>query len=66
MAGIGFELKKMFSEENSTFDDLKAVAYSTLIGVGPWFITVITLNILMYAGKKYIPLRVERNMVMIQ
>lgn len=65
MAGIGFELKKMFSEENSTFDDLKAVAYSTLIGVGPWFITVITLNILMYAGKKYIPLRVERNMVMI-
>lgn len=64
MAGIGFELKKMFSEENSTFDDLKAVAYSTLIGVGPWFITVITLNILMFIGKKYIPSRADRNMFM--
>lgn len=64
MAGIGFELKKLFSDDNTTFDDIKAMAYSTLIGVGPWFITVITLNILMFIGKEYIPSRGDRNMFM--
>lgn len=65
MAGIGFELKKMFSDDNTTFDDLKAVAYSTLIGVGPWVITIITLNILIFIGEKYIPLKSDKNMFMI-
>ncbi|MDX8334953.1 MULTISPECIES: exopolysaccharide Pel transporter PelG [Cetobacterium] len=64
MAGIGFELKNLFSDENSTFEDIKAIAYSALIGVGPWLITVLTLNILMFVGKQYINLRSERNLFM--
>lgn len=64
MAGIGFELKNLFSEENSTLEDIKAIAYSALIGVGPWLITVITLNVLMFIGKQYILLRSERNLFM--
>ena len=64
MAGIGFELKNLFSDENNTFQDIKAITYSALIGVGPWIITVITLNILMFIGKQYIALRSERNLFM--
>ncbi|WP_052191782.1 exopolysaccharide Pel transporter PelG [Cetobacterium sp. ZWU0022] len=64
MAGIGFELKNLFSDDNSSFDDIKAMTYSILIGVGPWLITVITLNILMLIGKQYIVLRAERNLFM--
>ena len=64
MAGIGFELKNLFSEDNNTFQDIKAMAYSALIGVGPWLITVITLNILMFIGKQYILSRGERNLFM--
>ncbi|MGL5778384.1 exopolysaccharide Pel transporter PelG [Cetobacterium sp.] len=65
MAGIGFELKNLFSDDNNTFQDIKAMAYSALIGVGPWLITVITLNILMFIGKQYILSRGERNLFMI-
>nr|WP_307774523.1 exopolysaccharide Pel transporter PelG [uncultured Cetobacterium sp.] len=64
MAGIGFELKNLFSEDNNTFEDIKAMAYSALIGVGPWLITVITLNVLMIVGKEVIILRSERNLFM--
>ncbi|WP_298064750.1 exopolysaccharide Pel transporter PelG [uncultured Cetobacterium sp.] len=64
MAGIGFELKNLFSDDNNTFQDIKAMAYSALIGVGPWLITVITLNILMFIGKQYILSRGERNLFM--
>ncbi|MGL5637769.1 MAG: exopolysaccharide Pel transporter PelG [Cetobacterium sp.] len=64
MAGIGFELKNLFSDSNSTFQDIKAMTYSVLIGVGPWLITVISLNILMLIGKQYIVLRAERNLFM--
>lgn len=64
MAGIGFELKNLFSDDNNTFQDIKAMAYSAIIGVGPWLITVITLNILMFIGKQYILSRGERNLFM--
>ena len=64
MAGIGFELRKMFSESESTFGDLKAIAYSTLISVGPWLITAVSLNLLLYIAKGYIALRSERILFM--
>ncbi len=64
MAGIGFELRKMFSESESTFGDLKAIAYSTLISVGPWIITAISLNLMLFIAKGYIVLRSERMLFM--
>ena len=64
MAGIGFELRKMFSESESTLGDLKAIAFSTIISVGPWIITAISLNILLAVAKGYIALRSERVLFM--
>lgn len=64
MAGIGFELRKMFSESESTFGDLKAISYSTIISVGPWIITAISLNLLLIIAKYYIVLRSERVLFM--
>lgn len=64
MAGIGFELRKIFSESESTFGDLKAIAYSTLISVGPWIITAISLNLILFIAKGYIVLRSERILFM--
>ncbi len=65
MAGIGFELKKLFSEDNSIFEDIKAVIYSSFIGVGPWILTVITLNILMIIGKEIILIQNQQNLFII-
>ncbi|ADO83028.1 exopolysaccharide Pel transporter PelG [Ilyobacter polytropus] len=64
MAGIGFEFRKLFSESDSTLGDLKAIAYSTLISVGPWLITTISLNFLMHISREYIFIRDERVLFM--
>ncbi len=64
MAGIGFEFRKLFSKSDSTLGDLKAMAYSTLISVGPWLITTISLNFLMYISREYIFIRDERVLFM--
>ena len=42
MAGIGFELKKIF-EENTISGKVKGYSYATLISVGPMIISVIML-----------------------
>ncbi len=44
MAGIGFELKKLFGDDVFT-KRIRAYAYSTLVSVGPWIATVIVLNV---------------------
>lgn len=54
MAGIGFELRKMFSEDNTVYENVKAISYSTIVSVGPWIFTIVTLNIFSMIGKKYI------------
>ena len=51
MAGIGFELRKLFSERDKPFGDLKAIAYSTIVSVGPWIITSVSLNVIVFLGK---------------
>ena len=48
MAGIGFELRKLFSEKDKAFGDVKAIAYSSIVSVGPWIITSISLNIIVF------------------
>jgi uncharacterized membrane protein len=48
MAGIGFELRKLFSEKDKAFGDVKALAYSSIVSVGPWIITSISLNIIVW------------------
>ncbi|MGL5089307.1 MAG: exopolysaccharide Pel transporter PelG [Cetobacterium sp.] len=64
MAGIGFELRKMFSDENTTFENIKAVGYSTIVSVGPWILTTIVLNIFHIIGKIYIPNPEEKQILM--
>lgn len=45
MAGIGFMLKKLFSDETLT-NRGKAYLYSSFVVAGPWIAAVITVNIL--------------------
>lgn len=52
MAGIGFELKKVFQEENIS-KNLGGVGYSTLVTVGPTFIVISTI-ILLYKVLGYL------------
>lgn len=61
MAGIGFELKKLFADDGTATGDIKATIFSTIIGIGPWLITIVSLNILNFIAKIYIPLRSDRN-----
>lgn len=61
MAGIGFELKKLFSDDATVTSDMKATIYSTIVGIGPWLITTVSLNVLSFIAKIYIPLRSDRN-----
>lgn len=53
MAGIGFELRKLFSERDRAFGDLKAIAYSSIISVGPWIITSTSLMFIVYLAKRF-------------
>ena len=47
MAGIGFELRKLFIEEKEQpFGNIKALVFSAAISVGPWLITSTSLNLL--------------------
>ena len=64
MAGIGFELRKMFSEDNTVYENVKAISYSTIVSVGPWIFTIATLNIFNMIGKKYIFQIQERQILM--
>ncbi len=52
MAGIGFELKKLFrSSEDTPFGSLRAFLFSAAVSVGPWFITATSLNLLILISK---------------
>jgi polysaccharide biosynthesis protein PelG len=52
MAGIGFQLQKMFQEESYT-SRTKAYAFTILLTSGPWLITILTLSILQWGMLKY-------------
>ncbi len=65
MAGIGFELKKLYSEENSSIESIKAIAFSSLVSVGPWIITILTILTLDFITKKYMYNLSERNYFMV-
>ncbi len=47
MAGIGFELKRMFKDDTFT-NRSKAYLYSALVSAGPWISSVITVNLLLF------------------
>ena len=52
MAGIGFELKKLFLEEKEKpFGNIKALVFSAAISVGPWIITSTSLNLIILISK---------------
>ncbi|MGL4253318.1 MAG: exopolysaccharide Pel transporter PelG [Fusobacteriaceae bacterium] len=65
MAGIGFQLKKLFSDNNTTLENIRAVGFSTLVAAGPWILTTVTLNVLAVIGEKYLLTRSDRNLFMI-
>lgn len=47
MAGIGFALKRMFQKETFTNRAL-AYLYSSFIAAGPWILSVLSINVLLY------------------
>ncbi len=51
MAGIGFELRKLFDEDDSFSGYIKAVTFSTFISVGPFIATILAINILILVSK---------------
>ncbi|TYB31085.1 MAG: hypothetical protein FXF47_05885 [Candidatus Mcinerneyibacterium aminivorans] len=63
MAGIGFELKKLFKEESYT-KRMKAYLYSAVVAAGPWLATVISLNFLSMFAKTYFSDILQRNLFM--
>jgi len=52
MAGIGFELRKLFDENDSFSGYIKALTFSTFISVGPFVSTVIAINILIISARE--------------
>ena len=53
MAGIGFELKKLFLEEEEfPFANLRAIIFSIIVSVGPWLITATSLNIIVWISNQ--------------
>jgi len=51
MAGIGFELRKLFEEDDSFSGYIKAVTFSTFISVGPFIAAVLAINGLILISK---------------
>lgn len=50
MAGIGFALKRMFQKESFSSRAL-AYLYSSFIAAGPWIISVVSINLLLFIMK---------------
>ncbi len=50
MAGIGFELKKLF-KDSGFFSNLRAYAYSALVSLGPFILcTIVIVAIMRFMG----------------
>lgn len=65
MAGIGFELRKLYSENNTSYQNIRAGLYSSIVSAGTWLITVATLITLDIFSKQYIDSAEERTLFMI-
>lgn len=65
MAGIGFELKKLYSENNTSYQDVKATFYSSLVSAGPWLITIASLIVFDKVGEHYLSTVREKNYFMV-
>ncbi len=51
MAGIGFELRKLFYDDDSFSGYIKALTFSTFISVGPFIAIILSINILNLISK---------------
>jgi len=51
IAGIGFELRKLFYEDTPFSEYIKAVIFSTFISVGSFIAIILVINILMLVSK---------------
>ncbi len=63
MAGIGFELKKLFKKESFS-EKAKAYLYSALVSAGPWISAVLTVNVLILIMDYIIKKPVEKELFM--
>jgi uncharacterized membrane protein len=64
MAGIGFELKKMFGKDDTLTKRVKAYTYSTFVSAGPWIITILVLNLFSIISNTFFNDLVEKNLFM--
>ncbi|TDT71433.1 putative membrane protein [Hypnocyclicus thermotrophus] len=64
MAGIGFELKKMFGKDDTLTKRVKAYTYSTFVSAGPWIITILVLNIFSIISNSFFSELVEKSLFM--
>lgn len=51
MSGIGFELRKLFSDRDSAFFNIKGLVSSVAVTVGPWVMTAVSLNLIMIISR---------------
>lgn len=63
MAGIGFNLKALFSKD-TFIDRTKAYVYSAMIAAGPWISAVLVVNILMLVAERFVVIPAERFLFM--
>jgi len=63
MAGIGFTLKKLFTEESFS-QRTKAYLYSALVAAGPWIAAVLTVNALVILSQWIIETNIQRDLFM--
>lgn len=63
MAGIGFTLKRLFDDE-MLYKNTSGYLYSSFVVAGPWIITVIIFNILIFISNYYDLKYIERQFFM--
>ena len=53
MAGIGFSLRKILMDEDSYSTKVKAWFHTAIVAAGPWIISIITINMLLYFSREW-------------
>ncbi len=63
MAGIGFSLRKMMSEKNTYGTQVRAWFHTSIVAAGPWVISILTINLLLYFSRRWDIPFVERELL---
>jgi polysaccharide biosynthesis protein PelG len=63
MAGIGFSLRKMMNEDNNYGTQVRAWFHTSIVAAGPWIISIVTINMLMFFSRRWDILYAERELI---